>query len=84
MGKRKVNLGGQDFMAEEIEFQPDQNGERWSTYLLHDGTTLKIKAIVADILRIEGQYSPNGDPVYTVNASMIVNTHSPDTLRKKS
>ena len=82
MAKRKVTIGGKEFMAEAIEFEvPD--GEKWNKYILHDGTELKLKAVVADILRVEGQFSPNGDPMYAVTASLIVNTHAPEQLRKK-
>jgi len=83
MAKRKVNLGGREFMAEEIPFE-SEGTERWNTYILEDGTTMKVKAVVADILRLEGQYAPNGDPLYTVNAQVIVNTNAPESLRKRS
>ena len=83
MAKRRVNLGGQEFMAEEVEFEP-QEPEKWNTYALHDGSTLKVKAIVADVLRVEGQYGPTGDPMYTVNAQIVVATNSPESLRKKA
>lgn len=82
MAKRKINLGGQEFMAEEVEFEAD-SAEKWNTYALHDGTTLKLKAVLADVLRIDGQYAPNGDPLYTVNASIVVSTSAPDNMRKK-
>jgi hypothetical protein len=83
MAKRKINLGGQEFMAEEIEFE-SESGERWNEYILHDGTKLKVKAVLAEVLRIEGQYAPNGDPLYTVNASLVVSSNAPDTLKRKA
>lgn len=82
MAKRKINLGGQDLMAEEIEFEID-GGEKWNSYALHDGTSLKVKAVLADVLRVEGVYAPNGDPVYTINASLVVSSNSPENLKKK-
>jgi hypothetical protein len=82
MAKRKVNLGGQEFMGEEVEFEAE-SAEKWNLYALHDGTTLKLKAVLADVLRLEGQYSPNGDPLYTVNAQIIVATNVPENLKKK-
>jgi hypothetical protein len=82
MGKRKINLGGQEFMAEEIEFE-SESGEKWNSYILHDGTTLKVKAVVAEVLRVDGQYAPNGDPLYTVNASLVVSSNAPDNLKRK-
>jgi hypothetical protein len=83
MAKRKVNLGGQEFMAEEVEFEAE-GAEKWNTYLLQDGTKLKMKAVVSDVLRLDGQYAPNGDPLYSVNTQVVVNTVSPDTLKRRS
>ena len=69
-------------MAEEIEFE-SESGEKWNSYILHDGTTLKVKAVVAEVLRVDGQYAPNGDPLYTVNASLVVSSNAPDNLKRK-
>jgi len=69
-------------MAEEVEFEAE-TAEKWNTYALHDGTTLKMKAVLADVLRVDGQWAPNGDPLYTVNAQVIVSTVAPDNLKKK-
>jgi hypothetical protein len=82
MAKRKVNLGGQEFMAEEVEFQAD-SPEAWSSYALHDGTRLKLKVVLADVLRVDNQYAANGDPLYTVNATIVASTNAPEHLRKK-
>jgi hypothetical protein len=83
MAKRKVNLGGREFMAEEIEFQ-SEGAEGWNTYALLDGTKLKVKAVLADVMRLDGQYAPNGDPLYTINASLVVTTNAPDNLKRKA
>jgi hypothetical protein len=82
MAKRKIRIGDQEVMAEEIEFEAPE-GEKWNKYILHDGTELKLKAIVADIFRVDGQYTPAGEPLYSVNASLIVNTNAPEHLRRK-
>jgi hypothetical protein len=86
MSTRKINLGGQEFEAEEISFQPDfeNGGEQWSTYTLLDGTTLKVKSVLINVLRVAGMFAPNGDPLYQVNASLIVATNAPESLRRKS
>jgi hypothetical protein len=81
--KRKINLGGQEVMAEPIEFESDGT-EKWNSYVLHDGTELKVKAVLAEVLRIDGAYAPNGDPVYTINASIVVSSNSPEGLKRKA
>lgn len=83
MAKRKMNIGGNEFMAEEVEFEAE-GAEKWNTYALHDGTTLKVKAVLAEVLRIEGQWAPNGDPLYTVNAQIVVSSNSPENMKRKA
>ena len=83
MAKRKVNLGEQEFMAEEVEFE-SESGEKWNSYVLHDGTALKLKVVLADVLRVDGQYAPNGDPLYTINASIIAATNAPEHMKRKT
>lgn len=83
MAKRNVKLpGGQEFMAETVEFETEK--ESWNSYVLHDGTELKLKTILAEVLRVDGQYAPNGDPVYVVNASTVVNTNAPESMKRKA
>jgi hypothetical protein len=80
MGKRKVNLGGTEYSAESVEFETEREG--WNSYVLHDGTELKLKAVVSEIVRVEGAYSPNGDPLYMVYASNVVTTKVPEALKR--
>ncbi len=82
MAKRKVNVGGQEFMAEPIDFEPEREG--WNTYILHDGTTLKLRTVVAEVLRVEGAWAPNGDPLYIITSQAVVNTTAPDALKRKA
>ncbi|MGD0973898.1 MAG: hypothetical protein ABR866_07410 [Candidatus Korobacteraceae bacterium] len=82
MAKRTINLGGKQFSAEDIPFEAER--ESWNVYVLHDGTTLKIKTVLAEVLRVEGAWAPNGDPLYVVNASPVVSSNSPDSLKKKA
>lgn len=77
--KKKYNLGGKEIMGEEIEFEPEREG--WNTYILADGTKLKIKVLPASIIRLD-EYLPNGDPMYMVNASNIVATDVPENLKR--
>jgi hypothetical protein len=67
--------------AEIVEFEVDR--EQWSTYILHDGTSLKVKAVVTEVARLEGTFSPTGDPVYLIQASPIMHVNAPDSLRRR-
>jgi hypothetical protein len=79
--RRKVNIGGVMRDAEIIEFEVDK--ENFSTYILHDGTSLKIKVVLTEVFRVEGMFQPNGDPFYGVAAAQIVSVNAPDSLRKQ-
>ena len=78
--RRKVSFQGQMVDAEIVEFEADK--ESWSTYILHDGTSLRVKAVVTEVARLEGIYAQNGDPVYMVQASQIMAVNAPEKLRK--
>jgi len=79
--RRTVNVGGQMRDATIVDFEADK--ESFSTYILHDGTSLKIKAVLTEVLRIDGLYQPNGDPVYGVSATQVVAVNAPESLRRK-
>lgn len=78
--KKRFNIGGKEIMGEEIEFESD-GPEKWNTYILADGTKLRLKAVAASIVRLD-EYLPTGDPVYLVNASNVIATDVPDKLKK--
>jgi hypothetical protein len=79
--KRKLNFMGQMRDAVIVDFEADK--ESFSTYILEDGTALKIKAVLTEVLRIEGVYQPNGDPMYGVSAAQVVAVNAPESLRRK-
>jgi hypothetical protein len=79
--KRKVPFQGQMVDATIVEFEPDK--ELFSTYVLLDGTTLKIKPVLTEVLRIDGFFQPNGDPVYAIQAAQVMSVIAPEHLRRK-
>jgi hypothetical protein len=77
--KKKYTFGGREIMGQEVAFETER--ESWNTYILEDGTTLKIKSVAASIVRLD-EFLPNGDPLYLVNASNVVATDVPDNLKR--
>jgi hypothetical protein len=74
--------GGQ--MAEGEEVDVDEANERWSDITLTDGTKIKVKAVVASVIRIDGQYDAIGQPLYLVKSTTAVSVVSvPDNLRRQ-
>jgi hypothetical protein len=54
--------------------------ERWSEYRLADGTTLRLKPVMMAIFRADGQYTPEGEPVYNMKSTLITDVRAPKAL----
>ena len=63
-------LSQREVEATTVDFEG--KSEPWSTYELDDGTTLKIRVTITGIARLEGEFDPHGNPVYTVQSGTIV------------
>jgi hypothetical protein len=73
-------LGDQEVPGEEVDFEVEREG--FNTYILHDGTKLKLKAVVGKIVRLDA-YKPDNEPVYMVQASNVMIADVPENLKKK-
>lgn len=78
--KKEYEFQGQKVMGEEIEFETDREG--WNAYILHDGTRIKLKSVVATIIRLDA-YRPDGTPLYLVQSSNVVSSDVPENLKRK-
>jgi hypothetical protein len=56
--------------------------EHWNEYLLDDGTIVRLKAVVTEIVRIEGRYDPEGNPAYAINTTNVAHISAPEELKK--
>ena len=80
--KKKVSLpSGQEVEGTVMPFQV--GGEHFNEYVVEDGTILKVKLVVTEVLRIEGAYDAEGNPVYLVASTNVMSVSSPDALRRK-
>lgn len=50
--------------------------EGFNEYELEDGSVLKVKSAAASIMRVEGQFLPDGKPVYIVFTAPVVRVES--------
>ena len=77
----KVNFNGQQVDAEHVE--TTQSHECWNEHLLDDGTVLKLKTVLTNVYRVEGQYDAEGNPVYIVQSTNVLSVSAPQELRRK-
>ncbi|WP_263411100.1 hypothetical protein [Terriglobus tenax] len=81
MGKM-VNYNGK--MAPASEVGIDESSEPWQTYTLADGTVVKTKAVMMDVVRIDNEYTDTGDPIYQFQFQQIITVVAPDSLKRKT
>jgi hypothetical protein len=81
-GKRRIKLpNGVEIEAEVIGFR--SNAEHWNEYLLDDHTVVRLKPVVTEILRVEGQYDANGNPAYMIQSTNVTAVDAPEELRRQ-
>lgn len=78
--KSKINFGGREVDGTFVEV--NSSNERWNEYLLEDGTVLKMKLILKKVMKIDGQYDPEGNPVYVMQSTNVSAINSPSHLRR--
>ncbi len=81
MPKRTVTYQGKDVQAEEVEFETEHEG--FNSYILGDGTRLKLKTVVLEIVRMDNEFNSAGEPIYLVKAQQAVTAIVPDSLKKR-
>lgn len=79
--KKMYQFGDQQVPGEEVDFQSD-GPENFNTYILHDGTKIKFKAVALKFIRLD-MYSPQDEPVYMVQATNALVADVPDQLKRK-
>lgn len=78
---KKITLpDGSSVEAEVIPFRGDV--EHWNEYLLDDGSVVRMKAVVTEIVRVPGQYDNEGNPAYIVFSTNVTHVSSPEELKK--
>lgn len=82
MAKRtKVQLGTETVDGVDLDFRTLH--EEWNEYETEDGSRVRVKLVVTEIIRTD-QYDTQADqPVYVVRSGNIVVTKAQDELKEK-
>lgn len=74
----KLNLSE----GEEVDFENEK--EHWNDYKLADGTTLKVKLVLVNVVRSRDQYDALGNPIYGITSQNIIKVlNVPEKLKQK-
>jgi hypothetical protein len=72
--KKKLPVFGFEVDVSEVPIV--KATEEFNEYVLEDGSVLKVKSVATSIMRVEGQFLPDGKPVYIVVTSPAVRVDS--------
>ena len=75
-----IKWQGRDVDGLEVRFR--SNHEEWNDYTLEDGTSLRMKAVVSEIVRLDGEFDNEGNPVYLVKSTNVLVIKAPDNMKK--
>ncbi len=79
--KKTVEYQGRKVQGQSVDFTA--KSENWQQYELEDGSQVKMKVVLLDVIRLVDEYNKNGDPVYQFSAQQIIGMTIPDELKKK-
>lgn len=81
--RRKERLpDGREIDVIEMPFQT--GAEHWNEYVVNDGTVIRLKTVVTDILKVEGHFDASGNPAYFLRSSQVVSVSPSDRAKKPS
>ena len=75
----KLNFQGKKVVATELTFTTTY--EEWNEYKCEDGSTVRMKTVIAKIYRTDQKDVLTGEPVYIVRSSNIVDVVSTEGER---
>jgi len=68
--------------GEEVDFENEK--EEWNTYKLADGSTLKVKLVLINVVRSRDNFDSLGNPLYGITSQNIVKVlNVPKKLKRK-
>jgi hypothetical protein len=80
--KQIYKYDGRDVTGESVAFET--KGEQWSEYVLTDGSLMKLKTVLMDVVRLDDEYTAQGDPVYMFTAQQVLGVVPNPDLKKKA
>lgn len=79
----RIHPGGPEYEADDVQIL--ESLERWTELRLDDGTVLRVKPLITSVMRVPGQFDPEGNPIYVIKGGFnMVPANVPEDLRKSS
>ena len=80
--KVKINLGNET--KEGVDVPIDETIERWSEIKLSDGTILRVKQAVLQVIKLNEYDKDDGNPSYLIKSSpQVAIGYVPENLKRR-
>jgi hypothetical protein len=80
--KRKI-LDPQGNLVDGTLIDIDESTERFSDVKLADGTHIRVRTVIQEIIRFDTLWADNGEPMYNVkSATLPTVVEAPEVLKK--
>ena len=76
----KVPYQGSTVDGIEMDFKTLR--EEWNEYEISDGSTVRLKVIVTNIVRLKDKFDPVGNPIYLVRSSNVLSISASEKAKK--
>jgi hypothetical protein len=79
--KKTYPFNGQQVTGENVDIET--SNEPWAQYQLADGTTVKVKIVMLEAVRLDSYNDMTNDPVYQFQFQQIIGVVAPEALKRK-
>jgi len=59
-------------LVEAVTVDFTAEAEPWETFVLEDGSVVKMRVTPNSIMRLEGEFDAGGNPIYVINNSVAI------------
>jgi hypothetical protein len=73
--KTKVSIAG-GAPVSGFDVPITETTERWTEVTLEDGAVLRVKPNIVGVVRVEGKYDPEGNPLYALKSQTVMTVSS--------
>jgi hypothetical protein len=70
--KTKIVVPPGNTPTEGFDVPVEESTERWSELILEDKSILRVKPVIAGVVRVSGQFDPDGNPLYVLRGSIMM------------
>jgi hypothetical protein len=77
-----VKVPFQGAMVDGVEMDFKTIREEWNEYQISDGSTIRVKLVMTNIVKLKDKHDQTGTPIYSVKSSNVLAVSVPEKSNK--